>query len=304
MGDLENEGGEASRPSFQAINMAPASTSTPAEGSNAQSRAASQSRSRAVSIDMIANESVSSAAASASHLQNKAAAPAPAGLDSPALSTADRNSRTPAQEESAQSEPMTRAASVSSQHSSKDALSASAGYGTRSRNRGAARPNYAEDVEMDFEQTSQAVNNNGAPLARAVSPMEPASDSTAAVDSRQSPIPSSGKRAVSANNNGWNALNKEPPFPGTSSFSATTNANTAPRKRKAAAVANQNLTATTTVATAAPASMSGRRSGVSLLPPSARETNMVSFDNCKTILSKVGSLVSDDGQVFSVNGKQ
>jgi hypothetical protein len=298
MGDRENEGG------FRAINqpnMAPAATS--AQGSAAQSRAASRSQSRAVSIDMTANESVTSASAPATRLQPTAAAPAPAGVESPAVSTTERTSRTPAQDDSAQSEPITRAPSTSSQHSSKDALAA-AGYGTRSRNRGAARPNYAEDVEMDFEQTTQAVNNNGAMLEQDTSPMEASSDSPSALDSRQSPAPSTGKRAVSSSNGGWNALNKDTPIPGTSTFSTTPNTNIVSRKRKAAAVANQNITSTNTVAPAAPAPASGRRSGVSSLPQStARETNMVSFENCNTTLNEAGALVSDDGQMFSANGK-
>jgi hypothetical protein len=282
--------------------MARAPTST--QGSNAQSRTASRSRSRAVSVDMTANEAVPSPTVPASRLQAKAATPASAaGLGSPAVSTNGRTSRTPAQEESAQSESMTRAPSTSSQHSSKDALAA-AGYGTRSRNRGVARPNYAEDVEMDFEQTSQAVNNNGAVLEQAVSPSGAASDSQSALDSRQSPAPSSGKRAISATAGGWNALNKDANIPGTSSFATNPNPTIAPRKRKAAAVANQNLSSTTTIAAAPPAPASGRRSGVSSLPLStARETNMVSFDNCRTTLNQARALVSDDGQVFSVNGK-
>src|SRR6266480_2034992 len=57
----------------------------------------------------------------------------------------------------AQSHPMTTSTSTSSHLSNKDSPPPQTGYGTRSRNRpGAPRPNYAEDVEMDFEMAPQA----------------------------------------------------------------------------------------------------------------------------------------------------
>jgi hypothetical protein len=33
------------------------------------------------------------------------------------------------------------------------------------------------------------------------------------------------------------------------------------------------------------------------------ETNMFSFEKCRSILNKQGKLVADDGTIFSVNGK-
>jgi hypothetical protein len=218
-------------------------------------------------------------------------------LASPVPSNA---ARTPGVEESAQSEPMTRLPSTSSQLSSREAPApVSSSYGTRSRNRrGGDRPNYAEDVEMDFEMANQAA----APRDVDMDSLEDDSRSPPVLDSRESPAPSTSKRAAPISN-GWNALNKDGSIPGTSTFSANPTGNAPSRKRKAAAIATQNIASTSSSApTAQPAGT--KKAAVSAQSPSSiRETNMVSFDNCNTRLNKDGHLVSDDGVVFAPNGK-
>lgn len=51
----------------------------------------------------------------------------------------------------ATSQPMTKSTSSGSNPSSKEAMAGPSPYGTRSRNRGQARPNYAEDKDVDVE---------------------------------------------------------------------------------------------------------------------------------------------------------
>jgi len=211
------------------------------------------------------------------------------------------NTSTPA--EPAQSHPMTTTTSASSHLSNKDSNPAGAAYGTRSRNRpGVPRPNYAEDVEMDFEVAQQA---NGAEH----SSMDLSSHSPPATDSRQSPSPG-GKRGTPAAN-GWNALNgNSSSIPGTSHFSANPNARMPhSRKRKAAEVQGTASAHSQSPAPSVPvvtrranaaATAASQASSYSYMP----DNNMFSFDRCRSSLNKQGRLVADDGTVFSVNGKR
>lgn len=151
---------------------------------------------------------------------------------------------------------------------SKDDASATH-YGTRSRNRpSSSRPNYAEDVEMEFEQAPQP------PQIRKG-------------DGSQSPSSTSQKRNASAGNNG------NSPIPGTSTFSANPNVNV-PKKRKAA---GGNSTQPTQPS-------SGTRRAAANLSSQSKEgrlSNMYSFERCGGRL-KNGKLVADDGTAFCVNG--
>jgi hypothetical protein len=217
-------------------------------------------------------------------------------LASPALSI---KANTPGVDESAQSEPMTRLPSTSSQASSKEpTVPVSSSYGTRSRNRrGGDRPNYAEDVEMDFEMANQP---NIPPRDPDLSSLEDEPPSPLPLNSPQSPAPS---KRVASTSNGWNALNKETSIPSTSAFPTVSTVPVPSRKRKAAAIASQNIasgnsSAPTTTQT------SSKKGGISALPtPPSRETNMVTFENCNTTLNRDGHLVSDEGKVFAPNGK-
>lgn len=205
------------------------------------------------------------------------------------------NTTTPA--EPAQSHPMTAITSTSSHLSNKDSTPPPAAYGTRSRNRpGAPRPNYAEDVEMDFETAPQA---NGGDH----SSMDLSSHSPPAIDSRQSPGPGGIKRGTPATN-GWNALNSNPSIPGTSLFSANPSARMPHGKKRKAAEVQGNDTghsqnpAPSSQAMTRRANAAAVNASNSIVP----ENNMFSFDKCRAVLNKQGKLVADDGTVFSVNG--
>ena len=200
------------------------------------------------------------------------------------------------------SHPMTTTTSASSHLSNKDSSSHAAAYGTRSRNRpGVPRPNYAEDVEMDFEVTHQA---NGAEH----SSMDLSSHSPPATDSRQSPAP--GAKRGTPTTNGWNATNSNSSsIPGTSLFSANPNARMPhSRKRKAADVQGTISTHSQSPAPSAPA-VTRRANAAATAATQASpysyvsDNNMFSFERCRASLNKQGKLVADDGTLFSVDGK-
>jgi hypothetical protein len=203
-------------------------------------------------------------------------------------SAAVSNANTPAPDEPLQSVPMTATTSNSSHDSAKDAAQTITHYGTRSRNKPAsARPNYAEDVEMEFDNPSKALVSRDAP-----------SSPTAA--SRLSPA-SQAKRGASVSN-GISSVNQNstnsttsPSIPGTSTFSANPN-NSVSKKRKAATTA----TSTTTPAST-PVHPSSRRATAASTRDSAL-SNMFTFEKSNGKL-KNGKLIADDGTAFSVNGK-
>lgn len=164
------------------------------------------------------------------------------------------------------------------------------GYGTRSRNRRSnARPNYAEDVEMDFEKTTVAREQaSSSDLSLRSSPEANSRENAAAVTK---------KPAATAN--GVHAPpNTAPGIPGTSTFSANPNVSV-PRKRKAQA----SQAAGNSGASAQPSQTNTRRSGAfgAAQTLQIRVNNMFSFDRCRATL-KNGKLVSDDGTVFAING--
>jgi hypothetical protein len=151
---------------------------------------------------------------------------------------------------------------------------------------------------MDFEMANQA---NIPPREPSLSPSDDEPLSPLPLDSPRSPAPAPSKRAA-ATSNGWNALNKETNIASTAAFPTTSTVPAPSRKRKAAAIASQNIASGNSAPIAV--QTGSKKGGTSALPPpSSRETNMVTFENCNTTLNKDGHLVSDDGVVFAPNGK-
>ncbi len=169
-----------------------------------------------------------------------------------------------------------------------DSTTDAATYGTRSRHRmGNARPNYAEDQDMDFEMASTS------------SKKKPANDAIASAAITHSTTES--KRAqefarfIAVNSNGGPAdsATKES-TPGTPVAAASLS-----KKRKAPG-ASAGYTQTP------PASNSPAPNALGKLPaPSlvARETNIMTFTKSKACLNKKGELPADDGAKLCVNGK-
>lgn len=187
---------------------------------------------------------------------------------------------------------------------SDDNDAAPSSYGTRSRNRpGRSRPNYAEDTEMDFEMAPAAMNGNLS---------DPPSRNSLAPDSSHSSTVSGKKGSGSAQANGpWGnsaTLPKDSPAKLPISNPSPSVApppsrnppqpTTKRRKNAASNATNGNH------ANAASAGQSGgkRANQATAVTNSARESNMMTFDNTGAFL-RDGRLEADDGRTVSVNGK-
>lgn len=206
------------------------------------------------------------------------------------------------------SQPMTKTSSSSSVPSAHGAnppdTNGPSPYGTRSRNRtGNARPNYAEDHEMDGEydwsstKKSQALGTSAAMGLAQVGE----SEKSIGVSTRRSSNAMLGTAAGKA------APTNAPRdhLPGMSSFSVNADcSNAAPtpatKKRKAPGGGHATSNATPGVAHSTPNGHS-RRTTTAASANCDRQTNMLSFENCQGYL-KNGRLKADDGTTLSING--
>lgn len=197
-----------------------------------------------------------------------------------------------------QSQPMTTSTSATSHPSDKDSTPPPAAYGTRSRNKpGVPRPNYAEDVEMDFETAPHQPNGGDH------SSMDLSSRSPPPIDSRQSPVPAAVK-AAGPTANGWSAVNANASIPGTSLFSANPNARMPHGKKRKVAEVQGNGTAHSQSPAPSTQAVTRRSNAVPASTTSATPvSNMFAFEKCRNLVNKQGKLVADDGTVFSPNGK-
>lgn len=198
----------------------------------------------------------------------------------------------------------TEKAESATEHDGPEAASnETAVYGTRSRNRTSnARPNYAEDQDMDFEFA--APPTKPAP-AKSASTSETRRNQQAATDPKRGIPDSSSTRLNSANES--DQPEKSPssgkdPIPGTSTFSTNP-----PKKRKAGGgttiVTTSGTSTSGAVASAQPSTK--RQSAKSgYVPPAnmSRESNMMTFEKSKATLRK-GALVADDGSSLRIDGK-
>lgn len=218
------------------------------------------------------------------------------------------------------SQPMTKSSSSSSASNTAEAKDAAgtgpSPYGTRSRNKnGRARPNYAEnEVDMTDYETFPDKKDNGDPKK----PTQPASATSgpiendappprAAASSTRKPLPTtdSGKPAPSSIKE-----QQQPNLPGAaaSSSSAANSSGAAQQPSKKRKAGTQTASAHSKDA----------QSNVPVPKPSLTssllrkslggatgyaETNLMSFDNCKS-RPKNNALIADDGTVLAVNGKQ
>ncbi|KAK4499434.1 hypothetical protein PRZ48_009948 [Zasmidium cellare] len=161
-----------------------------------------------------------------------------------------------------------------------DASMVEASYGTRSRNRNNARPNYAEDQDMDFEFTPAAAAK------------KKSSEVPAAAESRQAPpsfvaVNSSNQQAPAATTPGHTA----------GSSAAATAGPTKKRKAAGTSAALQTPTASSTP----PPAASRKPAASAASSTMARETNIMTFTKHRSRLNKNGELVADDGTKLSVN---
>lgn len=208
-----------------------------------------------------------------------------------------------------ESQPMTKTSSSSSIPSGMATNTADnvgpSPYGTRSRNKaGNARPNYAEDREMDTEYDWAAAKKSQAsggavPLGQA---QAGDSDRSTGVNTRRS----SNTAPLSATSKAGPAGNAKDGIPGTSSFSLNSEAIAPPlpatsKKRKApgggvaASAASQHSGQAASHGTS-------RRATTTVSSARHRETNMLTFENSQGYL-KDGKLKADDGTLLGINGE-
>jgi hypothetical protein len=199
-------------------------------------------------------------------------------------------------------------------------------YGTRSRNRtGAARPNYAEDKDLDldgFDAASQRKDDD----AKKFTTKQPGASSTPAPpNSSSQPAARSGNGSLrkplpddSRQQNGTKELAQtQPPTapssaPVANGAASTANGTSKSKKRKVADSASTASGSQTPAASNGALSSSAlqKRLGTSgqgsgnATPSDAGygETNLLTFENSKS-RPKDGKMVADDGTVLAVNGK-
>ena len=209
-----------------------------------------------------------------------------------------------------ESQPMTATSSSSSMPSdqqanhSMDATGASP-YGTRSRNRtGNPRPNYAEDrePEMEYEWSSSKRPHASSGPSMPNTAHSGDGDKPSAANARRSST--TAPVAPPTNNKAAPPTIQKDHLPGMSSFSVNPEPNTAPpapsRKRKVPGTGPATLHNSPAVTQTSAPSISRRTTGI---PNSkvSRETNLMTFENCRGYL-KNGKLKADDGTILAVNG--
>ncbi|KAI4676626.1 uncharacterized protein J4E84_009461 [Alternaria hordeiaustralica] len=178
-------------------------------------------------------------------------------------------------------------------------------YGTRSRGRpGRSRPNYAEDTEMDFEMGAAATNGNASdPPSR--NSVAPENGHSASVGGKKGSASAQGN--ASWGNSGTNTKETapNPHISGTSATAASTQSSTpqpqpATKRRKNAAANGANGSHASAAAPSQAGAKRGSHASAMVAANSARETNMMTFENTGAFL-KHGHLEADDGQILSVN---
>ncbi|EGE83325.1 PHD finger and BAH domain-containing protein, variant [Blastomyces dermatitidis ATCC 18188] len=174
-------------------------------------------------------------------------------------------------------------------------------YGTRSRNRvGGARPNYAEDrdIDADYELVASMSRSGGSKRASNANhgATSPSTDNDKATGI-------STRRQATTNNSSSSAPQTKEPIPGTSSFSAnlSSNSSTASKKRKQPG-SHQSTPASSTPNTISLSSTKKFIAPANISPEyqKAHGQNMLTFNNCKAYLHQ-GKLKADDGTILSLN---
>ncbi|KAI1162407.1 hypothetical protein F5B18DRAFT_384048 [Nemania serpens] len=269
-------------------------------------------------------ESLGPAAAqkqSTSHTSSPAPAPAPALTHTPQSSTTtsatttksldSKQSEENAVNANATTQPMSKSNSAASNALSKDAMAGPSPYGTRSRNRGQARPNYAEDKDLDVEMEDAFPEKKEEEPKKGI---RQANASTNGVGDANKATASSSRKAAAADDSkaaSSHATSKD--THSIASATATSNA-TGPatssgvsKKRKATTQATTNnvhsQAGTPTPAPVTSAVTGTRRSaaqGAAHASAGYRETNMLTFERCGG-MPKDGRMVADDGTVLEAN---
>lgn len=159
---------------------------------------------------------------------------------------------------------------------------------------------------MDFEVPAASANGNVSdPPSR--SSVAPDSGHASSVSGKKGSGPAQGNG--SWGNSGSNTKDSaaNPTAPSTSATAASTQSSTLQpqpptKRRKNAAASAANGSHASATAPSQAGAKRGSQAGTMVAASSARESNMMTFENTAAIL-KNGRLEADDGQTVSVNGK-
>lgn len=211
------------------------------------------------------------------------------------------------------SDSLTKTALAGSESAAKDAMSGPSPYGTRSRNRGQPRPNYAEDKDMDTEmydaypdkkeqESKKALrqSTNGA----AEGPRTVGTGARKAASTEESKVanaPVTGKDPQT----GAAATTSAAATP--TATAAATTTSTSLKKRKAAAQPATNGAQAQITTASVQSSTASRRTATNATATGGpgmgfRESNMLSFEQCGA-MPKDGKLIADDGTSIGKNGR-
>ncbi|KAI9845812.1 MAG: putative PHD type zinc finger protein with BAH domain-containing protein [Sclerophora amabilis] len=213
------------------------------------------------------------------------------------------------------SQPMVATSSSSSNRSAKDGASTGAGtaspYGTRSRNRTTgARPNYAEDkdIDLDFEyhragntKSSATKSSRSGDCAAHDAAAGPAKERTpSGVSTRRAAAASAAVPTAPAASNGNPAVLKDQ-IPGTSTFSAHPGpASTAPSSKKRKVAGAGNTSAAQSGAAVGGHTTTRRGHTNTAAGGGSKLSNMLTFELSQGYL-KAGKLKADDGTILGVD---
>ncbi|KAL8830897.1 MAG: hypothetical protein Q9170_005528 [Blastenia crenularia] len=177
-------------------------------------------------------------------------------------------------------------------------------YGTRSRNRtGNARPNYAEDreLEMDYDWAPASKKARGSSTSASSTNLQSEENEGSGMSTRRRSLTT---LAIPSQPKGANLITPKDQLPGMSSFSVNPEPHGIPqqpsKKRKAPGAvpaAPPNVT-TNSVSTTSHTTTRKAPKATSISAP--RSTNMLSFESSQGYL-KDGQLTADDGTVLAVN---
>lgn len=219
---------------------------------------------------------------------------------SPTQSTAQNTS-----ENASNAESVTKTTVAGSDPSAKDAMSGPSPYGTRSRNRGQPRPNYAEDKDVDADMF------DAYPEKKEQEPKKSRQTTNGSADAPRTG--GAGARKVAIADEGKTAspqptINKDQAVPTTTTAVVTAQpTTTSTKKRKAATQPVTNGAQAHASPAGAQNSATTRRAtnnatSTVISGSGYRETNMLSFDR-HGAKPKDGRLVADDGTVIEKNGR-
>ncbi|OTA64557.1 hypothetical protein K449DRAFT_327750 [Hypoxylon sp. EC38] len=213
-------------------------------------------------------------------------------------------------ENAVDSQPMTKSTSSGSNPSAKEAMTGPSPYGTRSRNRGQARPNYAEDKDVDVDMYDSYLDKKDEENKKSSRQISASTNGTGDASKTTNSTSRKGAVAEDGKVGGGShtaAKDSHPTTNATSNATTATTSSSTSKKRKAptqSTGSNAHSHSSTPVPTSSNATATRRNAAQSA--PAVQNgvgykmTNMLSFENCGAI-PKDGKLVADDGTTLQAN---